>query len=329
MLTNACDISPEILHRFLYTMLYIRLVQEEIARVYPEQEMRCPVHLSIGQEAIAVGVCAHLSKQDFIVSNHRSHAHYLAKGGDLNKMLAELYGKQTGCCSGKSGSMHLVDISQGFLAAVPIVGSSIPIAVGIAMGVKKKDQQNLTTVFFGDGAIEEGVFHESLNFASLKKLPIIFICENNFYSVYSPLSIRQPPSREIFSLAQSHGIQSFQGDGNNVIEVYNLMKNAIEIINNGDGPVFLELKTYRWREHVGPYYDNNLGYRSEDEFNLWIKRCPIEGFQSDLLEHGLLDLPTLNAMKSKISSQIHRAFNFAKTSPFPDKEQLMKHIYKD
>ena len=248
-------------------MLYIRLVEEEIARIYPEQEMRCPVHLSIGQEAIAVGICENLSQDDFIMSNHRSHAHYLAKGGNLSKMLAEIYGKQTGCCNGKSGSMHLIDLSQGFLGAVPIVGSCLPIATGVAFGTKIKKMDNITTVFFGDGAVEEGVFHESLNFASLKQLPIVFICENNFFSVYSPLSVRQPSNREIYLLAKSHGIESFQGDGNNVLEVYQLMEKAIEIIRKGNGPVFLELKTYRWREHCGPYYDNHLGYRTEEEFN--------------------------------------------------------------
>ena len=328
MIENNCEIPPEILKKFLYEMLYIRLVGEEIARIYPEQEMRCPVHLSIGQEAIAVGICANLSHDDFVLSNHRSHAHYLAKGGCLNRMLAEIYGKQTGCCNGKSGSMHLIDLSHGFLGAVPIVGSSIPIAVGVAFGIKIKKMDNITTVFFGDGAVEEGAFHESLNFASLKRLPIIFICENNFFSVYSPLSVRQPPNREIYLLAKSHGIESFYGDGNNVLEVYQLMKNAIEIIKKSNGPVFLELKTYRWREHCGPYYDNNLGYRTEDEFNTWKKKCPIDAFTNYLLSNNVLDTKMIQDMKQEIMKKIEDSFNFARESPFPDKDLLMKDIYR-
>ena len=309
-------------------MLYIRLVEEEIARIYPEQEMRCPVHLSIGQEAIAAGICAHLSRDDFVLSNHRSHSHYLAKGGNLNKMLAELYGRQTGCCNGKSGSMHLIDLSHGFLGAVPIVGSCIPIAAGVAFGTKLKKTDIITTVFFGDGTVEEGVFHESLNFASLKQLPIVFICENNFFSVYSPLSVRQPTNREIYNLAKSHGIESFQGNGNNVLEVYQLMKKAVGTIRNGHGPVFLELKTYRWREHCGPYYDNNLGYRTEEEFNAWKKMCPLEVFTDYLLSNKIIDVQTIKDMTDKIMKTIKESFDFARMSPFPEADLLMKDVYR-
>jgi pyruvate dehydrogenase E1 component alpha subunit len=323
-----CDLSPELLKKLLYEMLYIRLVEEEIARVYPEQEIRCPVHLSIGQEAIAAGICAHLSSDDIVLSNHRSHGHYLAKGGSLKRMIAELYGRETGCCNGKSGSMHLIDISQGFLGAVPIVGSCIPIATGVAFGTKLKKKDAITAVFFGDGTVEEGVFHESLNFASLKKLPIIFICENNFFSVYSPLSVRQPPGREIYSLAKSHNIESFQGDGNDVLEVYQLMKKAIEIIRSGNGPVFLELKTYRWREHCGPYYDNNIGYRTEDEYNAWKERCPIGTFTRYLVSNGILNDAGIEDLTREIMTNVEEAFAFARESPFPGPELLMKDIYR-
>jgi pyruvate dehydrogenase E1 component alpha subunit len=309
-------------------MLYIRLVEEEIARVYPEQEMRCPVHLSIGQEAIAVGICSRLSRDDYVLSNHRSHGHYLAKGGDLKKMLAEIYGKETGCCNGKSGSMHLIDIPQGFLGAIPIVGSCIPIASGVAFGTKLKGRDTITAVFFGDGTVEEGVFHESLNFASLKQLPMVFICENNFFSVYSPLSVRQPPGREIYLLAKSHGIVSLQGDGNDVLEINQLMKKAIEIIRSGKGPVFIELKTYRWREHCGPYYDNNLGYRREEDFNAWKKRCPIDIYSGFLLSKGIIELGDIDRMSEEIQKTIRDPFSFARESPYPKKDLLMKDIYR-
>ncbi|MBI4331624.1 MAG: thiamine pyrophosphate-dependent dehydrogenase E1 component subunit alpha, partial [Chloroflexi bacterium] len=178
--------------KLYYAMLRIRLVEERIAELYPEQQMRCPVHLCTGQEAIAAGVSAHLTSDDYALSNHRSHGHYLAKGGDLKAMMAEIYGRVTGCSRGKGGSMHLVDLAAGFLGATPIVGSTIPMAVGAALATVMKGEKRVTVAYFGDAAVEEGVFHESLNFAALKRLPVVFVCENNFFSVYSPLSVRQP-----------------------------------------------------------------------------------------------------------------------------------------
>jgi len=256
-------------------MLRIRMVEEKIAQLYSEQEMRCPVHLCIGQEAIAVGVCANLLKEDYVMSNHRSHGHYLAKGGELKAMMAELYGKVTGCSQGKGGSMHLIDMSAGFLGATPIVGSTISIAVGVAMGSLMQGYKRVTVVFFGDAAVEEGVFHESLNFAVLKKLPVVFVCENNLYSVNSPLSVRQPANREIFQLARGHGIDSYQADGNNALEVYQLAQRTVQRARQNGGPAFIEFKTYRWREHCGPDYDHQLGYRPRSEFEKWKQRCPI------------------------------------------------------
>src|SRR5579859_6536135 len=184
------------LQRRLYRgLLRLRLVEERIAELYPEQEMRCPVHLSIGQEAVAVGVCDHLEPADQALSGHRSHGHYLAKGGDLRAMLAELYGRETGCARGKGGSMHLVDLEAGFLGATPIVASTIPIAVGVAFAARLRGQPLVTVAFFGEGATEEGVFHEAANFAALHRLAVVFVCENNLYSVYSPLEVRQPAGR--------------------------------------------------------------------------------------------------------------------------------------
>jgi TPP-dependent pyruvate/acetoin dehydrogenase alpha subunit len=246
-------------------MLRIRLLEERIVELYPEQQMRCPVHICIGQEAVATAVCAHLKPTDYVVSSHRSHGHYVAKGGDLKAMMAEIYGKATGCCEGKGGSMHLLDLSVGYLGSTPIVGSTIPIGVGAAFGARMKGEERVTVVFFGEGATEEGVFHEAANFASLKKLPVVFVCENNLYSVYSPMSVRQPDGREVFNLAKGHGIESRQGDGNDVAEVYELAGEAVEKARRGGGPSFLEFKTYRWREHCGPNFDNDIGYRTEAE----------------------------------------------------------------
>lgn len=314
--------------RYLYAqMLRIRMVEEAIADLYPKQEMRCPVHLCIGQEAVAVGVCAALSADDYVLSGHRSHGHYLAKGGDLKAMLAEFYGKATGCCQGKGGSMHLIDLAAGFLGAVPIVGSTIPIAVGTALGSVMRGESRVTAVFFGEGATEEGVFHESLNFAALKKLPVVFVCENNLYSVYSPLVVRQPAGREVVALARSHGIESVQGDGNDVAMVYGLMQQALHRIRHAGGPVFLELHTYRWREHCGPYYDNDLGYRTPEEFEIWQQRCPLAIFAARLLATHVLTPADLVQMRQEIAAEIQAALAYAQESPFPEASHVLAHIY--
>lgn len=293
-------------------MLRIRLIEESIARRYHEQKMRCPVHLSIGQEAVAVGVCKAALHTDYLISNHRAHAHYLAKGGNLKAMLAEIYGKVTGCCIGRGGSMHLVDRSVGMYGSTPIVGGSIPIGVGLAFATWLKQEKDVTIVFFGEGATEEGVFVESLNFAALKNLPVLFVCENNFYSVYSPLNVRQPERRDRAAIARAHGIAAKSGYGNDVEEVYRLAEEAIGSIREGNGPVFLEFETYRHREHCGPNFDNDIGYRTEEEFLFWEKQCPIK-LQAQRI---VSDFP-LEQLSLPILSEIEEAFAFADQSPFP------------
>jgi TPP-dependent pyruvate/acetoin dehydrogenase alpha subunit len=314
---------------FYFAMLRIRMVEEKIAELYSEQEMRCPVHLSIGQEAVAVGVCEHLNPKDIVMSAHRAHAHYLAKGGDLKSMIAELYGKETGCAKGKGGSMHLVDLNSGFFAAVPIVGSTIPIAVGVAWAFKLKRRSNIVTVFLGDGATEEGVFFESLDFASLKNVPILFVCENNLYSVYSQLDVRQAKGRKLSALAESHGIKSFSGNGNNVDEVSLLSNKAIKHIKNNNAPAFIEFDTFRWLEHCGPYDDDDLGYRKRGELEEWINRDPIESYKTRMIQDHHLTEQEIIENLGHISREIDEAFKFAKDSPFPNQSLLNKHIYKD
>ena len=305
------------------------MVEERIAKLYSEQEMRCPVHLSIGQEAVAVGVCEHLQKKDIVMSAHRAHAHYLAKGGDLKVMLAELYGKSTGCAKGKGGSMHLIDLESGFFGSVPIVGSTIPIAVGVAWAFKLKKSSNIVTVFLGDGATEEGVFFESLDFASLKNVPILFVCENNFYSVYSNLKVRQAPQRKISVLAESHGIKTFTGDGNDVQQVSEITQESIRHIKDNNAPAFLEFETFRWLEHCGPNLDDELGYREQGELKKWMKRCPIEAYKNTIIKKSIVTESEIAKMIEKINSEINDAFNFAKESVFPELDLLSKHIYKD
>ncbi|MDB9897963.1 thiamine pyrophosphate-dependent dehydrogenase E1 component subunit alpha [Gammaproteobacteria bacterium] len=296
-------------------MFRIRLIEESIADKYSEQKMRCPTHLSIGQEAIAVGVSANLSNDDLVLSTHRAHAHYLAKGGDLNSMIAEIYGKITGCSKGMGGSMHLIDTSVGFMGSTAIVGNTIPVAVGLAWSLKLKESQSIACVYFGDGATEEGSFYESVNFAILQNLPIIFLCENNLYSVYSGLDVRQPKGRKIFEMVKGMGINSVHGDGNNVDEVFEKVKIAKEAISAGKGPQFLEFDTYRWREHCGPNYDNDIGYREESEFLQWQKNDPLNKFLESTA------LAELDDLKNIIGKEIALAHDFADNSEYPEYSQ--------
>lgn len=297
------------------SMFRIRLIEESIADKYSEQKMRCPTHLSIGQEAIAVGVSANLSNDDLVLSTHRAHAHYLAKGGDLNSMIAEIYGKITGCSKGMGGSMHLIDTSVGFMGSTAIVGNTIPVAVGLAWSLKLKESQSIACVYFGDGATEEGSFYESVNFAILQNLPIIFLCENNLYSVYSGLDVRQPKGRKIFEMVKGMGINSVHGDGNNVDEVFEKVKIAKEAISAGKGPQFLEFDTYRWREHCGPNYDNDIGYREESEFLQWQKNDPLNKFLESTA------LAELDDLKNIIGKEIALAHDFADNSEYPEYSQ--------
>ena len=310
----------------LYKSIFkIREVEKKIAEFYSQEEMRCPVHLSTGQEAIPVGICENLKSYDQILSAHRSHAHYLAKGGNLKAMISEIYGKETGCAKGKGGSMHLIDIKAGMMAAVPIVGSTIPISVGFAWANKLKKNNKVVVVFFGDAATEEGVFHESLDFASLHNLPILFVCENNFYSVYSNIYKRQSRFRVLSKIVESRGIKFAQLDGNNLEKIFKYSKSIINSIRKGKGPFFIELKTYRLIEHCGPNNDDNLNYRPKSEIKYWSKKCPVNLFKKKLSKS--IDSKIINATEKKILDEINKAFLFAKKSKFPDKKLLKKHIY--
>lgn len=320
-------ITKEVQESLFRTLLRIRIVEETIAAYYIEQEMRCPVHLCIGEEAVAVGVCAHLTRNDYVLSNHRSHGHYLAKGGNLKAMMAEIYGKATGCSGGKGGSMHLIDLDAGFLGATPIVGATIPIAVGAALGSVMKGEDRVSIAFLGDAATEEGVFAESLNYAALKKLPVVFACENNLYSVYSPLSVRQPEGSRIYQRVERYGVKAYHGDGNDVQEVYRLAGEAIAHARAGQGPVFLEFATYRWREHCGPNYDNDIGYRTEEEFREWQQRCPVNRLQTEMTAANILTAQDIDSLTKQYSGEIEEAIKYAKESPFPDPATMLEHVY--
>tara|TARA_B100000315_G_C14574011_1_gene587025 strand:+ start:1111 stop:2127 length:1017 start_codon:yes stop_codon:yes gene_type:complete len=324
--TNGMKIDNKTVLKLYESMLKIRHTEETIAERYSEWKMRCPTHLSTGQEAVASGVCSALRKDDFVLSTHRCHAHYLAKGGDLNKMIAEIYGKATGCSSGKGGSMHLIDKRVGFMGSTAIVGNTIPLAVGLGLSIKLNNTNYISCVFFGDAAVEEGVFFESVNFAVLKKLPVLFICENNLYSVYSPFYVRQPESRKIHKMVESLGIDASTGDGNNVNEVFDMTQNAVEKINIGKGPQFIEYSTYRSREHCGPNFDNDIGYRTEEEFQNWKRRDPIEYCEKELLDLTNTDIENYHNKMQKI---VNSAFEFAQNSPFPNPEEAFTDLFVD
>jgi len=300
-----------------------RAVEEKIVEIYPEKDIRCPVHLSLGQEGVAAGVSQALNKEDLVFSNHRSHAHYISKGGDIKSMFAELYGKKTGCAGGRGGSMHLLDESVGFMGATPIVGNTIPLAVGAALSVKMQNKKQVVVLYIGDGAIEEGVFHESINFASLKKLPILFVCENNLYSVYTPLAERQP-IRPIYTLAIGHGVEASQGDGTDAHEVYKVAQEAVEKIRNGGGPIFLEFLTYRWRTHCGIDDDDHLKYRDEAELKKWKGKDPLVAIKNKITNSTTISNRDLDNETNRINKEINEAVEFAKKSPYPSLDEPLK-----
>jgi acetoin:2,6-dichlorophenolindophenol oxidoreductase subunit alpha len=286
--------------RMFETLSLIRAVGEKIVEEYPRQEMKCPVHLSIGQEASAVGVCASLEKGDVIFSNHRCHAHYLAKGGNLKKMIAELYGREAGCTGGWGGSMHLTDIKAGLLGSSSIVSGSISIAVGSALAFKMQGKNNISVVFFGDGAAEEGVFYESMNFASMMKLPVIFVCENNRLAVDTELHIRQPDN--IYERGSHLGVLGYRIDGQNAIQVYTVAKKAIDKCRETKRPVLLECVVERWAGHVSPNYTPT-------------RNCPMNNLKMYLMDKGLISEAEVEEIHKANRKKIEKAFAFAKKSP--------------
>jgi pyruvate dehydrogenase E1 component alpha subunit len=310
------------------TMVKIRMVENRIADEYHYDEIKTPIHLSIGQEAIASGVCSHLRKDDYLFSTHRNHAQYLAKGGDLKKMIAELYLRKTGCSYGRGGSMHLVAPEVGILGSTAIVGGNLPLGTGTALASKLKQDGRVTAVFFGDGAVDEGTFHESLGFAALKDLPVVYVCENNHYAISSKESQRHR-NLNIFQWAAGYGIPSRKINGNDVLEVSQYAREAVDACREGKGPYFLECSTYRWKGHIGTVDDVGDGYRPRDEYAYWLSKCPIKWYREYLNSVGLWDDQAEKAWKDHVALQIQEAFEFAQSSPKPSPEDLMKAVYSE
>lgn len=310
-------------HERLYRSLYrIRRTEEEVARLYPSDKIKSPVHLSIGQESIPVAVCEALDPRDVVFGSYRGHALYLAKGGDLDRMMAELFGKVTGCARGKGGSMHLIDVGHGVMGASAVVASTIPQAVGYAYAMKLRGEGAIVASFFGDGAVEEGAFHESVLFATLKRLPILFVCENNFYAIHTPLAERQPLDN-ICERARSYGLPAERFDEDDVLALHARMREAVARIRAGAGPRFFECRTYRWREHVGPAEDFHLGYRSPREAAPWVERDSVKRLGA-LLEPG-----ARRRIEAEVEAEIQAAIRFAEDSPFPSEEDLYADLFTD
>lgn len=316
-------LSKEELSEMVLRMYKIRLFEETIENLYFQDLIRGPLHLYIGEEAVAVGACSVLKENDYVFSTHRGHGHCIAKGGNLKKMMAELLGRETGYCKGRGGSMHLADLEIGLLASSGIVGGGIPIAVGAGFSSYYRDSRQVTLSFFGDGAANQGSFHESLNLAAVWKLPVVFICENNLYAITVPaassLSIE-----DIADRAVSYGIPGKTVDGMDVRAVYKAVKDAVARAREGKGPSLIECKTYRFKGH---WVGDPIVYRTDEEVEKWRKKDPILNFRKLLVKQGVFTEIDLDNIKNQAEEEIKEAVEFAKNSPFPDQNEVTKYVY--
>jgi TPP-dependent pyruvate/acetoin dehydrogenase alpha subunit len=299
------------------TMLTIRRFEERVAQEFQEGNILGYVHSYIGQEAIATGVCHNLKIDDRIVSSHRGHGHCIAKGADIRRMMAEIYGKKTGYCKGKGGSMHIADFSIGMLGANGIVGAGLPIA-------KLEGKNRVAVVFFGDGATQEGEYHESLSLASIWKLPLIFICENNLYAASTPARYVLP-MQDIYKRAETYAIPGTVVDGNDVVAVYEIAKELVARTREGGGPTFLECKTYRWHGHFEGFTMPDP--RPKEEVETWKKKCPVARMERRLLEAGILTKKDIEEMDSQIMAKVEDAIKYAVESPFPEPEDALDDVF--
>jgi TPP-dependent pyruvate/acetoin dehydrogenase alpha subunit len=312
--------------QLLAVMLKIRKAEEKIVEVYAKDaKMRTPTHLSIGQEGVAAGLALAIQKDDQVFAGHRCHAAYLAKGGDYNGFFAELCGRATGVSEGRAGSAHLTDAAAGIFAS-PILGATIPVAAGAALAYVMDGKKNIAVAVFGDATIEEGVFAETLNFALAKKLPVLFLCENNLYSTHSPLSIRQPSS-PIFERVRQPELPTEQIDGNDAVKVYETLSRAAEYVRTRQMPYFVECMTYRIREHVGPLNDWDRGYRTKEEVDAWMAKCPIERLSRQLISEKIMSPEQIQAEHQKYAKMADDAYELALKSPWPDTLSMTEHVY--
>ncbi len=305
-----------------FSSLRTRLIEEALAKEYFKQEIRTPIHLSIGQEFVASSICNFLSKDDFVISHHRSHAHYFAKNGSLNKFFLELYGKRDGCSKGNGGSMHLIDLSKNFLGATAIVGNSIPVGAGYAYSLKLMKKKGKVCIFIGDGSTEEGVFYETMNFVALKKLPVIIFCENNQYSVFTHISKRRPKKIKINKIVSSIGLKSYCLDSSEPIKYLFELKKILK--TNSNQPIFIEALTYRHHEHTGPRKASSYDYINLKELEYWKKNDPLIKLQNYLISKKIIKNKNLSNYKKKTENEIKNSIKLAKISKPPSYKKFIK-----
>lgn len=316
--------TQELVERLYKKMSLIRRFELRLAEIYHTDAIKSPVHLSVGQEAVAVAVCDSLQADDVISNTYRCHATYIAKGGDLNEMMAELYGKAGGCAGGKAGSMHLVDFKRGIMGASAVVGTTIPVATGYAFAMQQQakvtGKQRVVVAMFGDGATEEGCFYESLNFAALKQLPILYICENNRLAIHTPLE-RRWATEKLCERVETYGIKSEKTSDRDVFALRDTVAKTVQSIRNGAGPMFIECSTYRWLEHVGPRDDHSDNYRDLNEYRRWKESNQIERLGQ------MLEPAVRQRLEDEITAEIQASQDFAENSPYPADEELYRNVY--
>lgn len=310
------------------TMIRIRRFEETVQSLILDDEIKTPCHLYIGQEAVATGVCTCLNKDDWVFSTHRSHGHYIAKGGDLNSLMAELFCKKQGCSKGKGGSMHIAQPSIGLPGSSAIVGGTVPLAVGAAYSFMLQKKDNVSVVFFGDGAMGEGVMYESFNLAALKQLPVVFVCENNLYATHMHIS-NCLADINICKKVEAFGIPVVQVDGNDVSKIFNIAQKLMQDVRKGDGPVFLECMTYRWLGHVGPYIDIDKGLRFKNEVARWMRRCPIKYLEDYLMENNVLSDSKRTEIYKIVEDEITEAIEYKDNGSSPSEKDLLVSVFKE
>ena len=318
--------GPEWWLHALARMILIRAAVEKIGDQCADGQIRCPCHLAIGQEAPAVAVAAHIRRGDRLFGAHRSHAHYLALGGPVRGLMAEVQGKMTGASRGMGGSMHLLDLERGLYGTVPIVGATIPIAVGAALAAQKDGKGGIAVSFFGDGATEEGVFHESMNLAVVLRLPVLFFCENNLFSSHLHISVRQPDN-SVARYAEAHRIPWARVDGNDVIATSGAVREAVDAMRPGGGPRFVEAVTYRWRGHVGPREDEDVGVKRKEDLARWKRRDPIRRLADALLDAERLGEGQLEELWARARTEVEDAWAVAAKDPYPGTDELLRVVY--
>jgi pyruvate dehydrogenase E1 component alpha subunit len=326
MTDTATNVDNGRLTELYRSMVRIRRFEERVADLIEAREIGTPCHLCIGQEAAATGICEALERTDVVWGAHRSHGHYLAKGGDMRGLMAEIFCRTTGCSKGRGGSMHVCAPDVGVMGTVPIVAATIPVAVGAGMAAALQGRETVSVAFFGDGATEEGHFHESVNLAAIRRLPVLFVCENNLYSSHLGLLERRAVDR-IPDFGNAHGIPGVRVDGNDVVSVLNTTTAAVSRARAGEGPTLIECRTFRWRGHVGPAWDEDVGVKRKGELKDWLTRDPIARCADDLRERGVTS-ESLEQIEAAAQAEVTDAVEFARSSPVPDSHELTDHVYK-